>query len=76
MEYKDLKLEDACLVHRYLYYVLSSPIISDYVYDLMEKEARIKLDPNHLLNKPGSSLKTIYPTHIVEIGNKLLEDGI
>lgn len=33
---KELRRE--CLVHRYLYYVLCTPVISDYEYDMLERK--------------------------------------
>lgn len=55
-----------CLEHRYRYYVLNEPIISDYEYDILEKEAK-KNDINGILNTPGSSLKSSYPEEIIRI---------
>ena len=34
------KVQRDLLKHKYLYYVKSAPIISDYAYDMMEKESR------------------------------------
>jgi NAD-dependent DNA ligase len=72
VEYSDLKKEDRCLVHRYLYYVMDTPIISDYIYDAMEREARKFADENHPILKVGSSLAKDYPEHIVNIAKKEL----
>lgn len=73
-EYKKLTLEEACLLHRYLYYVKSSPIYQDFVYDIFEKEAKERgLAEGSPLNKPGSSLEEDYPENIVKVANDILE---
>lgn len=64
---KSLSLPDQCLVHRYLYYVLDSPIISDYEYDILEEAAKKKVGDYHLLNSPGSSLRSSYPDYIINL---------
>lgn len=47
---------DLCLAHRYLYHVLNTPIISDYEYDILDKEAVIeeKNNLNHPIHSIGS----------------------
>ena len=53
-----LKLANQCMMHRYLYYVVNRPILTDIEYDMLEKEATkdlAKLHPNHAIFKPGSS---------------------
>ncbi len=69
-----LSLADQCLVHRYLYYVESRPIISDWDYSQMEAgvfrdEA---LPPDHPMQFPGSERAEDYPEHIVTIAKSLL----
>lgn len=66
------KKADECLVHRYLYYIENEPVISDYKYDIMEKEALKTCDENHPLRKPGSSLKSSYSQDIVNKAKDLL----
>src|SRR5579872_5689664 len=34
------KLREMCVIHRYLYYVKSEPVISDYQYDMFERELK------------------------------------
>lgn len=67
-------LADVCLAHRYLYYVLNEPIISDMEYDILEKEARKTADGDHQINKPGSDLKSSYTTEIIKLANNMLND--
>lgn len=66
------QLADKCLMHRYLYYVLCEPIISDMQYDIMEKKAKETCDAEHLINKPGSSLKSSYSEDIIKQAKELL----
>jgi NAD-dependent DNA ligase len=47
------------LAHRYLYYVLSAPVITDREYDALEEKALKRRDAVVLL-KPGSSLESSY----------------
>lgn len=42
------KLEDTIAFHKYLYYNKSAPIISDYEYDLLEKQL-LKENPNSVI---------------------------
>lgn len=67
-----MNLLDTILIHRYLYYVLNQPIISDFEYDILEKEAK-KIYPE--LNTPGSSLEESYSDEIRIKATKLLNDG-
>ena len=66
------KLADLCMIHRYLYYVLCEPIISDVEYDLMEKKALLTCAETHPIRKPGSDLKSSYSSEIVRQANELL----
>jgi len=62
---------DECMAHRYLYYVESAPVISDVLYDRMEREARLLVGSRHPLHRPGSSLASSYPPHIVHLAGEL-----
>lgn len=64
-----MSLENTILAHRYLYYVKSTPVISDYEYDILEKEA-IKEIPD--LNTISSDLESSYSEEVKNIANKLL----
>jgi NAD-dependent DNA ligase len=61
-----LNIPDQALVHRYLYYVLDNPVISDYDYDMLEKAARKLVNESHPINSPGSSLRQSYPDYIIK----------
>lgn len=63
------KLVKDCLTHRYRYYVLNQPVISDYEYDMLEREAK-KVDTEGLLNVPGSDLEESYPKEIIDGATK------
>jgi NAD-dependent DNA ligase len=44
------QLEDDILYHKYLYYEKSNPIISDYNYDLLEKELKKRFPESKILS--------------------------
>ncbi len=69
MKYADLSLDDKCLYHRYLYYILNEPIISDLHYDVLEKLAKEE-NSNSKLNTPGSTLEKDYPDYIKDLIKK------
>jgi NAD-dependent DNA ligase len=75
MTYKDLKIEDKCLVHRYIYYVLNTNVVSDYAYDCMEKIAREKADEKHPIHLVGSSNPDSYSDVVKQIAVQLLKDA-
>ena len=58
------------LVHRYLYYVLNEPIISDYEYDTLEKNYLKNNSNDADITKPGSSLSSSYSQEIINLSNK------
>lgn len=66
------ELTDELLYHRYLYYVLAAPEISDYQYDMMERELRRLEDRYDYCRSDspsitvGSELPETYPKHIRE----------
>lgn len=68
---KELNIADQCMVHRYRYYVMNSPVISDFEYDKLEQDALIISHPNHPIYNPGSDLKESYSEHIIKIANSL-----
>ena len=43
------------LAHRFLYYVVASPVIPDQCYDAIEKQVLPHLPSDHPLHRPGSS---------------------
>jgi len=57
-------LEHEVLVNRYIYYVLDSNILSDYDYDLLEREARALCPIESPVHGIGSSLRTSYPQEV------------
>jgi NAD-dependent DNA ligase len=64
------KLETLVMAHRYLYYVLCEPVISDQAYDLLERKARKKCSANSPVHGVGSSLESSYTQEQI---NKALE---
>lgn len=72
-----LKLANECMMHRYLYYVVNRPILTDIEYDFLEKEAIIDLEikhPNHPIFKPGSSKEIDYHPLIIKQALALLNN--
>ncbi len=55
-----INIETQLLAHRYLYYVLSCPVITDYEYDALERAALGSLPPESPLHKPGSDIASDY----------------
>jgi NAD-dependent DNA ligase len=68
---KNLSIEDQCMVHRFLYYVKSDPIISDYEYDMLERKAIETAPEDHPIHLPGSSLAKSYDQKIIDVANAL-----
>jgi NAD-dependent DNA ligase len=70
-------LRKECIINRILYYVFSRPVISDYDYDMMEKELSRLCDkfPDEATEAPyfaicptvccGSDLEDHYPPELV-----------
>ena len=70
-----LKLANQCMMHRYLYYVVNRPILTDVEYDILEKQAILSLEinhPNHPIFKPGSSKEIDYHPLIIKQALELL----
>jgi NAD-dependent DNA ligase len=66
------QLEDTIMAHRYLYYIECSPIIPDYEFDTLERNARSLLSDK--LDSPvhsnGSELSDSYSDHIKTLALK------
>lgn len=78
------KLSWTILEHKYRYYILDSPIIEDFEYDLLEREyeslaKKLSLDPTATnmvgfdLSRP--SCKTVAEKLIMERPGKLVKKG-
>jgi NAD-dependent DNA ligase len=72
--YEALTDADKCLVHRFLYYVLSRPIMHDFEYDQLERAASLDMHTpeDHPIQSPGSDLASSYPDEIQVIAYQLL----
>lgn len=68
---KEISVEDQCMVHRYLYYVKSTPIISDYEYDMLEKKALETAVEDHPIHLPGSDMEKHYSDEIIAIAKSI-----
>ena len=62
---EQLRLEREVMVHRYLYYVLAEPVISDMEYDLLDRKAVAACPPESPVHQVGSSLPNSYSKEII-----------
>lgn len=69
----DTSIIDTAMAHRYLYYVLSDPVISDYEYDQVEKHAREEAPAEHPIQQVGSSLASSYTKEQIALAHTFLE---
>lgn len=72
------KSKDNCekliLAHRYLYYVLGNPVLSDQKYDKLEKKF-LKLYPDsEVIKTCGSDLSSDYSEEIIIMANDILKN--
>ena len=56
--------EKEILVHRFLYYVMAEPVISDFEYDALEREARAACPETSVVQGVGSCLPSSYPAEV------------
>ena len=63
--------EKIILAHRYLYYVMCSPVISDGEYDILERQARKGLSKDSPVRKPGSDLASSYSKEVIKYAEEL-----
>lgn len=68
-----IKAEELVLIHRYLYYVLTDPVIPDHTYDVLERKARAICPPESKVHGIGSSLESNYPEEIKAKALRLLK---
>lgn len=61
----DEELEREILAHRYRYYVLVSPCISDWEYDNLERRGVRRLPWTSLVHQVGSDRAESYPRYII-----------
>lgn len=69
------------LLHRYLYYVVNSPVLSDLEYDRLEETLaeyeRVHPGLRHPESPtlhPGSTLELRYPSSVVRVGRQILAE--
>ncbi len=74
-----------CIVHRYLYYVLTETLIDDFMYDMLERDLRVLVEENPELAEslpyaedcptkhPGSSNLWDYPRELQYLAESLLK---
>lgn len=68
-----IQAERLVMAHRYLYYVLSESVVSDGVYDQLEREARAICPPASPVHGVGSSLPDSYSAEVQEVARSLLD---
>jgi hypothetical protein len=68
------ELEDSILCHKYLYYVVADPVISNYEYDKLERKARKILPKNSPALKIGSDRVFDYSDKIARMAIDLWLD--
>jgi NAD-dependent DNA ligase len=70
------ELEKLILAHRYLYYVKSHPVIPDYQYDQLEKEAIASLEGRDSpILTVGSDLEDSYSNEIKDLAWKIVKSA-
>lgn len=67
--------ERLVLAHRYLYYVLDDPLISDFEYDKLERIARELCEGSSPVHGVGSCLKTSYSPEVIKYAETLNESS-
>jgi NAD-dependent DNA ligase len=65
--------EDLVMAHRYLYYVLAEPVISDWSYDEIERKAREILPESSPVQGVGSGLPGSYSNEQVKLAESFLQ---
>ena len=65
--------EDEVMAHRYLYYVLAEPVLTDADYDTLERRAREVCSSESPVHKVGSSLPSSYTKKQVELATQFLK---
>lgn len=68
-----LEIEKTVLAHRYLYYCLSKPVISDYEYDKLEKEALKVVAEDSVIRECGSDLEDSYSDEVKNLAKLYLK---
>ena len=64
------------LAHRYLYYVLMKPVISDRDYDRLEMRAVELADGDSDIHAPGSDLAESYTDDVKKLAMAILDQHI
>lgn len=69
LKLQNLSTADQCLIHRYLYYILNAPALTDRDYDMIERAATEDPDTpvDHAIHLPGSDLCISYPEAIADL---------
>ena len=71
---EDHDLETRVMAHRYLYYVLAEPVLSDFDYDILERKAREVSSEDSPVHGVGSSLPQSYSMEQVSCAMLMLDE--
>lgn len=63
----NLNLVEQIQFHRYRYYVMYDPLITDLEYDMLDRKALEQFPDDPVLNSVGSELISSYPQHIIDL---------
>ncbi len=63
--------EQLVMAHRYRYYVMADPAISDYAYDILERQAREVCPPESPVHGVGSCLPSSYSDEVKNLAEDL-----
>lgn len=66
-----MTLEQLVLAHRYRYYVMDDPVISDAEYDQLEREAMYLHPSTSSVHDVGSSLASSYTAEVIKYALRL-----
>lgn len=59
------------LAHRFSYYVLAAPVLTDIDYDALERTALVDAPPDSPLRRPGSDIRSDYPEDVQALAGHL-----
>lgn len=71
---EDHDLGTRVMAHRYLYYVLADPVLTDFAYDALERLARESLPATSPVHGIGSSLPRSYTAEQVSCAMLMLDE--
>lgn len=61
------------MAHRYLYYILGIPVLTDEQYDKLEYDARFVINDGSPIHGVGSDLESDYNEEVRKFAQRLLQ---